>query len=103
MLRGPPYHHEVVSPASAGLLGANDELHFAYARGHDLIVITKNPSDFLALHRAAPEHPGIFLIYQDNRPSDMRPADIARAIQNLVDAGVPIRNAVHELNHWRYQ
>jgi hypothetical protein len=102
ILRDQPYSHEVVTPAEAGLLGEDDDLHFDYARDHGLILITKNPDDFLALHSATSDHPGIFLIYQDNRLSDMQPSDIARAIQNLENAGVPIPNAVHTLNHWRF-
>jgi hypothetical protein len=103
VLRSTPYLHEVVTPAEAGLLGADDDLHFAFAVEHDLILITKHPADFIQLHGTSPDHPGIFLIYQDNRPADMQPADIARAIQNLVDAGVPLRGTVHELNRWRFQ
>jgi predicted nuclease of predicted toxin-antitoxin system len=102
ILSGPTYNHYVVIPIEAGIRGVDDDLHFAYARSHDLILVTKNPRDFLALHRATPDHPGILLIYQDNRPSDMHAADIAHAIQNLADAGVPIPNSVHELNRWRY-
>jgi hypothetical protein len=31
----------------------------------------------------------------------MKDADIARAIDNLEQAGVPVANEFHILNHWR--
>ena len=102
ILRASPYLHHVVRPADAGLLGANDDRHFVYAHRNDLMIITKDPDDFLQLHAAEPSPPGLFLVYQDNRHSDMQPADIARAIQNLQDAGIPLHGEVHVLNRWRF-
>ena len=64
--------------------------------------MTRDPDDFEALHQAHPEHPGIFAIYQDNDRRDMSFQEIARAIQNIVDAGVPIAGQFHVLNHWRF-
>jgi hypothetical protein len=61
-----------------------------------------NPDDFIALHAANPNHAGIFLIYHDNRPSDMRVGDIARAIDNLERTGLPLAGHVHTLNQWSY-
>lgn len=101
-LIGPPDAHSVESPLDSGLLGASDAEHFAHARRHGLILITKNPSDFEMLHHQHPVHPGIFAIYQDNDPRDMSPEDIARAIQNLVEAAAPIAGQFHVLNAWRY-
>ena len=68
------------------------------------MLITKNPGDFEQLHHAWQRrgHAGILLIYQDNiRGKDMRPADIVRAIGNLLAAGLPLANELHVLNHWR--
>jgi hypothetical protein len=31
----------------------------------------------------------------------MKDADIGRAVHNLEQAGVPLRNEFHILNHWR--
>ena len=76
--------------------------HFAYARAHDLIVVTKNPDDFEELHRRYPEHPGIFAIYQDNDPRDMSYPEIAQAIANIVAAEIAITGAFHILNRRRY-
>ncbi len=97
-----PYSYFVVLPEDADLTGARDNTHFAYAQAHDLIIVTKNPNDFVALHHTDPDHPGIFAVYQDNDPRDMSDDDIVQAIQNIVDAAVPIVGAVHSLNRWRY-
>ena len=86
----------------ANLPGANDNLHFAYAQAHDLIVVTKTPDDFEELHLQYPDHPGVFAIYQDNDPRDMSDDEIARAIQNLLDTGIPLTSGFHTLNNWRY-
>lgn len=73
ILRGPPHHHDVVTPVDVHLLGLADPIHFDFARRHDRVLVTKNPADFEALHAVEPDHPGIFAIYQDNLPSDMTP------------------------------
>jgi hypothetical protein len=53
-----------------------------------LILLTKNPDDFVELHQQNPEHAGILLLYQDNNPDrDMSHADVVRAIVNLELAG----------------
>jgi len=94
--------HEVTTPLDANLLGADDPRHFAYARQHGLTLITANPADFKRLHDHDPQHAGIFAVYQDNDPRDMSYEEIARAIQNLIDAEVTIAGQFHSLNVWRY-
>jgi len=97
--------HTVVRPADAGTAWEADEVHFRYAQGHGLVLITKNPKDFRALHNQDQNHPGIFAVYQDNDPSrDMGPADIVAAITNIEDAiqhGFQIAGEFHNLNAWR--
>jgi predicted nuclease of predicted toxin-antitoxin system len=95
--------HQVTVPADAGLEGARDDEHFAYARQKGLVLLTRNPDDFLSLHEKQPDHPGLLLVYQDNDPSrDMTARDIVRAIANLLASGLPIPGEAHTLNHWRY-
>lgn len=95
--------HHVVTPAEAGITGRDDEVHFRYAVAQGLVLITKNPDDFLALHDKDPKHPGILLIYQDNNPDrDMSYGDIVRAIANLENAGIALPGTVQVLNAWRY-
>jgi predicted nuclease of predicted toxin-antitoxin system len=94
---------EVIVPADAGLTGADDEVHFEFARAHGLVLITTNPRDFILLHERTSDHPGIFLLYLDNDVTkDMSDEEIARAIGNLLHADIPIAGACHTLNHWRY-
>ena len=100
--------HTVTRPADAGLEGADDDVHFAYAVTHGLCVITKNPSDFRDLDAAADhQHSGILAVFQDNdRGRDMSDAEIVKAIANLEKAaqegGDPIQGMYHHLNYWRF-
>jgi hypothetical protein len=102
--------HRVVRPTDAGvgLEGADDEVHFAFAVQHGLAVITKNPADFASLHEAAaPNHPGILGVYQDNDASrDLSDAEIVLTIANIETAsqqgGDPIAGHFFILNEWRY-
>ena len=59
--------HTVVRPVDVGNDGVDDPVHLSYAVQHDLIVVTKDPDDFHALHRLDQNHPGIFGIYQDGK------------------------------------
>jgi len=95
--------HTVVTPVQAGNTGQPDEVHFRHAADNGLLLLTKNPDDFVELHDRDSEHAGILLIYQDNDPDrDMTNAEIVRAIANLVTAGCKLRGTVHVLNAWRY-
>ena len=95
--------HHVVVPAQVGITGQADEVHFRYATDHGLVLLTKNPDDFLELHAKAPDHAGLLVIYQDNDPDrDMTREEIVRAIGNLEKAGVGFFGNVYVLNAWRY-
>ena len=39
--------HTVVRPRDAGITGEDDDVHLAYAVGHNLILVTKNPQDLV--------------------------------------------------------
>lgn len=97
--------HGVVRPRDAGTTGEDDDVHLAHAVGRGLILVTKNPADFLALHSLDPNHPGIFAIYQDNDPTrDMSDAQVVAAIDRIEAAGrqgYPIAGEFHNLNAWR--
>jgi predicted nuclease of predicted toxin-antitoxin system len=95
--------HAVTIPEAAGLVGARDDIHVAYAVAHGLVLVTKNAQDFEPRYEALAGHPGAFMIRADNDATrDMLPRDIVRAIANIEAAGVPIANEIHTLNHWRY-
>ena len=94
--------HRVITPIEAGTSGKADEVHFLYAASQGLVLLTKNPDDFVQLHETTPEHAGILVIYQDNNPDrDMTYADIVRAIGNVEKAGIPLAKSLHVLNAWR--
>jgi hypothetical protein len=98
--------HTVVTPADAGLSKRADEVHFRHAAEHRLVLVTKNPSDFRALHEQDRGHAGIFAICQDNDPDrDMSYAQIVAAIAWLEEiaaaAGLSIPGEFHVLNDWR--
>ena len=67
-----------------------------------MTLMTANPRDFEPLHAQQPDHAGILAVYQDNDPRDMSYNEMARAIQNVQDAEIPIEGAFIVLNHWRY-
>lgn len=98
--------HEVHTPRTEGTRGNRDPDHLRHAAGRSYTLITSNPADFRQLHDAwraqGLRHAGILLICQDNiKGKDMEPADIVRAIGNLLASGLPIANELHVLNHWR--
>jgi hypothetical protein len=95
--------HSVVRPTDVGTFGADGDVHFLYAQTRGLVVITKNPPDFQALHQADPKHPGIFAIYQDNHVNrDMIDVDVVAAIARIeAVVGYPIAGEFHNLNLWR--
>ncbi len=101
--------HHVTRPTDKEVVldGEDDDVQFEFAAMHQLVIITKNPSDFYKLHESNPSHAGILAIYLDNDPSrDMSDTEIVKAIQNLEDAeqkgGEPIAGRFHSLNDWRY-
>jgi len=98
--------HTVHSPRSEGTRGVDDPIHLAHAAARGYTLITKNPDDFIQLHQEWQQqdqaHHGVLLIYEDNvRGKDPEPADLVRAIGNLLASGLPITNELHVLNHWR--
>src|SRR5437763_11877388 len=80
--------HDVISPRDVGTRGVQDPVHLRYAADHDLVLLTANAKDFLALHaqwqQDGQEHPGMILVYRENNPQrDMTFQEIARAVSRL--------------------
>ena len=95
--------YEVRTPADAGLIGYDDVAHFQYAVEHQLAVVTKDADDFERLHREYPSHHGVLAVCEEaERSKNLSYADIVRAIQNLVNADVPLEGRFYVLNHWRW-
>lgn len=99
--------HDVQIPADVGLTGSRDQAHLAHAIRELRAMLTRNYRDFEDLHdlvtsAAMGHHIGILVVrYDDNPRNNMSPADIARAVRNLQNAGVPLTDCYHELNHWQ--
>jgi hypothetical protein len=57
---------DVTTAADAGLLGAEDTAHVAFALAEGRVIVT-NDEDFLALHGRGTEHAGIAYCHQQSR------------------------------------
>ncbi|WP_019505868.1 DUF5615 family PIN-like protein [Pleurocapsa sp. PCC 7319] len=96
-------NHDVVTANEANLMGQPDRMVLKYAIQNNRIVLTRNCRDFEALHKANPNHSGIFAVYQEANPlKKMSRQDIVKAITNLETAKIPLRNQFFSLNHWNY-
>lgn len=96
----------MVVPNDAGLSGTWDPRHLLHAVQRSLVLMSKNHDDFKDLHlllqATGGHHFGIAIVRADNDPRRaMTDGDIARAVDNLEGANVPIANEFHILNHWR--
>ncbi|MBE9470859.1 MAG: DUF5615 family PIN-like protein [Chloroflexi bacterium] len=95
--------YEVQTPAKAGLTGYDDPAHFRYALEHRFTIVTKDADDFECLHQKHPHHHGVLAVCEEaDRSKNMSYADIVRAIENIVQAGVPLEGQFYVLNHWRW-
>ena len=98
--------YTVVTPRSTSTKGRHDPDHLHYAAQHGYVLLTSNPADFIALHQQwhaeGQTHSGILLVYYDNvKVKDMKPRDIVSALENLLASGLPLTNAIYNLNQWR--
>lgn len=57
---------DVTTTADAGLRGANDPDHLAFAVADRRVIVSNDP-DFLRLHDQGVEHPGIAYCHQQSR------------------------------------
>ena len=98
--------HQVQTPRLARTSGVSDSEHLDYAARNSYTLLTKDPADFLELHKEwqnmRRSHSGLLLVYEEKDVSkNMSRTEIVAAIQSLLAAAVPIVNHVHILNHWR--
>lgn len=95
--------HDVLTVNDADLRGETDEAVMQRAIADDRVLLTRNPPDFLELHLANPEHPGIFAVYQDNDPAkNMSWVGIVEAIANVESSEVAVRGQFIALNHYQW-
>ena len=98
--------HDVQLPADVGLAGKADAIHERHAIKEDRVCLTRNYDDFEDLHllvlQAQGHHPGILVVRRDDSSKrNLSPADIVRAIRNLLAAGAPIVDQYIILNAWQ--
>lgn len=98
--------HDVVLTTDASHLGRSDVPQLAYAVEGNRVLMTGNHRDFADLHDliilCGGSHPGIFTIRKDNdRRRDMKPSQIAGAIDNIAAILVSVRKHLICLNDWR--
>ncbi len=78
---------EAQSAHEVGRRGLRDDEQFDYAAKHDMVMVTRNRNDYLALndeHRASGKTNSGLLIVSRNLPSD-RPDRIAHALKGWAD------------------
>jgi len=81
------------------------QLSFAAEKGYTLI--TANPKHFKELQKSWQRkhrpHFGILVLYKYNDPEkDMNPAQIAKAIKNIINLRLELRNQLYRINDFKY-
>lgn len=98
--------HDVVVPTEVLMSGQDDPSHLTYAIRERRVFLSANHNDFRKLHKlimqAEGHHPGIVIIRKDNDlRRDLKPHGIARAVNNMVAAGVALESSFYILNQFR--
>jgi len=98
--------HDPVLASDVGLLSVTDARVLIFAITQTLPVLTRDSEDFEDLHdlvmAAVGDHPGILIVRFDNDPRhNLTDRGIATALGKLESSGVPIRDRIHVVNHWR--
>ncbi len=98
--------HDPVLASDVGLLSVTDARVLIFAIAQALPVLTRDSEDFEDLHdlvmAAVGHHPGILIVRFDNNPRhNLTDRGIATALSKLESSGVPIRDRIHVVNHWR--
>ena len=103
---GAAYSHQFLSPRSLGSMGMHDALHFLRATREGAPILTKNVSDFEALHEFAigigGTHAGVIVVHEEaDHRKNMRPEHIVRALARLEAANITLSNHVIALKDYR--
>jgi predicted nuclease of predicted toxin-antitoxin system len=95
--------HDVLRSVDILGCGAEDATVFAFACESGRAILTFDTQDFEELAELSSNHPGVLLIYTDNKPTDMAPTEIVRAVAN-VEAHYPvgINGQIIVLNAYRW-
>lgn len=95
--------HDVETVRGAGLEARRDEDVLTYARQDGRVLLTRNVRDFLQLHEADADHPGILVEHQDrDAAKNMSASDIVTAIGNIEQSAWDLAGQFVALNSWNY-
>ncbi len=99
--------HDVLTVAEAGLIRKPDPAVFEAAISADRMVLTINCDDFVDLAAAklnkGGEHPGVLVVYRYNVPAkEMSHDEIVKAMANLEETDLELKNRCHKLNDYKY-
>jgi len=94
--------HDVETVNGAGLSGQDDPTVLAYAKRTGRILLTRNSRDFLQLHQADNQHPGILIEHQDaDHTKNMSYLQITAAIGKIEGSGWNIQGEIIGINAWQ--
>ena len=98
--------HDPVLAGDVGLRSLADARVLIYSIAQAIPVLTRDSEDFEDLHdlvmASAGHHSGILIVRFDNDlRHNLTDRGIGTAISKPETAGVPIRDRIHVLNHWR--
>ena len=94
--------HDVETVTEVGINGQDDPTVFAYAKRTGRVLLTRNGKDFLLLHQADNQHPGILIGHQDADPDkNMTYPQIVAAIGKIDVSGWSFQGEIISINPWR--
>jgi hypothetical protein len=92
--------HTVLTVTDLKLVGEEDEVILAHAKAEDRVLLTKNAKDFVALHKASTDHPGIMVHYPE-RGAALPSVVVVTAINLVEVSGIPVAGNLIVLNQFR--
>lgn len=93
--------HDVLSVAEAGLNGSTDQIVVQRATAEERVVITRDPRDFMKLHREDSGHCGILVVFGTNVLAKAVTIErIIAALEKIESAGIPIAGKLLAINDW---
>jgi predicted nuclease of predicted toxin-antitoxin system len=94
--------HEIETVNEAGLTSQDDPTVLAHAKRTGRVLLTRNGRDFLRLHQADHQHPGILIEHQDADPAkNMTYPQIAAAIGKIETSGWNFQGQIISINAWQ--
>ncbi len=93
---------EVISPRKIGMSRKQDEEHLKCAILNNSVILTYDHG-FTRLHNKFSNHSGIIIIFRQNNPKkEMTRTLIVRALKNIIDLNLELKNKIYKLNNFNY-